>query len=64
MLDPEHPTLAGRDGDLLLDAYVFSGHASPLLDVMVGGRWVVRDGRHGGEELIARAYRETVTRLA
>ena len=64
ILDPEHPTLAGRDEDLLLDAYVFSGNASPLRDVMVGGRWVVRDGRHGDEEQIARAYRETVTRLA
>ena len=64
ILDPEHPTLAGRDEDLLLDAYVFSGNASPLRDVMVGGRWVVRDGRHGDEEQIARAYREPVTRLA
>ena len=64
ILDPDHPTLAGRGGDLLLDAYMFSGHASPLKDVMVGGRWVVRDGRHGDEEEIARAWRKTVTRLA
>ena len=50
VLDPEHPSLAGRDTDTLLDTYVFSGTASPVRDVMVGGRWVVRDGRHGDEE--------------
>ncbi len=64
VLDPEHPSLAGRDTDTLLDTYVFSGTASPPRDVMVGGRWVVRDGRHGDEETIARAWREVVTRLA
>ena len=56
--------VAGRNTDTLLDTYVFSGNASPVRDVMVGGRWVVRDGRHGDEEEIARAWRKTVTRLA
>jgi hypothetical protein len=31
---------------------------------MVGGRWVVRDGRHHDRERIAEAYRATIRRLA
>jgi formimidoylglutamate deiminase len=64
MLDPEHPILAGRDGDAALDSFVFSGNASPIRHVMVGGRWLVRDGRHPHEDRIAAAYRAAVRRLA
>jgi formimidoylglutamate deiminase len=64
VLDAAHPALAGRDGDALLDSYLFAGNLSPLRDVMVGGRWVIRDGHHADEEAIAQAYRETAARLA
>ena len=57
VLDRDHPILAGRDGDMLLDALVFSGNANPVRDVMVGGRWVVREGRHPLEDEAAAAYR-------
>jgi hypothetical protein len=30
---------------------------------MIGGRWVIRDGRHAEEEGIEAAYRETLRRL-
>lgn len=63
VLDSEHPILTGRRGDAALDAYVFSGNVSPVRDVMVGGRWVVRDGRHADETRIADAYRATLRRL-
>jgi len=63
VLDNAHPQLAGRDGDALLDSFVFSGNANSVSDVMVGGDWVVRDGRHANEEAIAGRYRETVRRL-
>jgi formimidoylglutamate deiminase len=62
-LDLDHPLLYGRTGDLLLDALVFSGNANPIQDVMVGGRWRVRDGRHVDRERIATAYRRTVAQL-
>jgi formimidoylglutamate deiminase len=64
VLDPDHPALVGRDGDDLLDSWVFSGEDSPVRDVMVGGQWVVRDGRHAREEQISRAYRAAMKRIS
>jgi formimidoylglutamate deiminase len=64
VLDPEHPRLAVRSGDLLLDSYVFGGDAACVRDVMVGGRFVVREGRHPDEAAIAARYRQEAERLA
>jgi formimidoylglutamate deiminase len=64
VLDPEHPALAGRAGDVLLDSWVFSGNTTPVRDVMVGGHWVVRDHHHSHEEQAADDYRRAVARLA
>jgi formimidoylglutamate deiminase len=63
VLDAGHPTLAGRSGDGVLDAYLFAGNCSPVRDVMVGGAWVVRDRRHGAEQEVAERYRRVVARL-
>jgi formimidoylglutamate deiminase len=63
-LDAAHPILAGRGGATLLDALVFSGNANLVRDVMVGGRWLVREGRHLRRDAIAEAYRTAVRRLA
>ncbi|WP_370325400.1 formimidoylglutamate deiminase [Euzebya sp.] len=38
--------LAGLPRTDLLDGVVFAGTAADVTDVMVGGRWTVRDGRH------------------
>lgn len=62
-LDPSHPALAGREGDALLDAWIFSGEDTPVRDVMVGGRWVVEDGRHLRGEETARAYAQVARNL-
>jgi formimidoylglutamate deiminase len=62
-IDDRHPILAGRRREVLLDSMVFSGNACPVRDVMVGGRWLVQDGRHARRDQIAAAYRATVTRL-
>jgi formimidoylglutamate deiminase len=62
-IDDRHPILAGRQGDRLLDSLVFSGNANLVRDVMVGGRWLVRDGRHIRGDEIAAAYRATVAGL-
>ncbi len=64
VLDPDHPALAGRSGDSLLDSFVFSGGGEALRDVMAGGRWIVRDRRHPAEEAAASAYRAAIARLA
>jgi len=63
VLDPLVPTLIGREGDALLDALVFAGNVNPVRDVMVGARWVVREGRHESEEPILEAYRRAVDSL-
>ncbi len=63
VLDGDHPALAGRDGDAILDALVFSGNFLPVRDVMVGGAWVVRDAAHRDESAIAGTYRRTKDRL-
>ena len=63
VLDAEHPALVGREGAAVLDSWVFSGTDNPVRDVMVGGDWVVRDGRHEREEVVGRAFREAVKGL-
>ena len=63
VIDPDHPALYGRDGDAILDSWIF-GASEPLVrHVMTAGRWVVRDGRHPTEERIAAAYCEAVAAL-
>jgi formimidoylglutamate deiminase len=46
VLDAEHSALAGADIDSALDRLVFAGADKAIRDVMVGGRWVIKDGRH------------------
>ena len=62
-LDAQHPLLAGRRGDSLLDTLVFSGNANLVRDVMVGGRWLVRDGGHVRRDATAEAYRAALQEL-
>ncbi|MFI4981896.1 MAG: formimidoylglutamate deiminase, partial [Nevskiales bacterium] len=59
-----HPTLVGRRGTALLDAWVFSGNATPVRHVMVQGRWVVRDGAHAQAATIGAAFARTMRGLA
>jgi formiminoglutamate deiminase len=40
--------LAGASPDQLVEAAVFAAGAADVRDVMVGGRWIVRDGEHLG----------------
>lgn len=63
-LDTEHPSLVGRSGRNVLDAWVFAGNSTPVRDVMVGGAWVVRDGRHRAQQPVGAAFARTMRRLA
>ena len=63
VLYQDHPALLGRMGDEILDSWVFCGEDTPVRDVMVSGRWVVRDGRHPRQEQATGAYREVVERI-
>jgi formimidoylglutamate deiminase len=64
ILDTDHPALVGRNGEALLDAWVFSGNSTPVRDVMVGGAWLVRNGRHRSQDAIAAAFSRAMRRLS
>lgn len=64
VLDDKHVNLAGRRGDPLLDSLVFCGSERMVRHVMVGGRWIVRDGRHPEAESIAARYAKVRWTLA
>jgi formimidoylglutamate deiminase len=63
VLDADHTNLVGRSGDGLLDAFLFAGGSQMVKHVMVGGRWIVRDGRHPDEAAIAARYRQVQKQL-
>ena len=63
-LDTRHAALYGRNGDALLDSWIFGAASSPVRDVIAGGIRVVRDGRHVARERVEAAYRSTIDRLA
>ena len=56
VLDDAHPALAGAREERVLDRLVFGAAPGAIRDVMVAGRWVIRDGRHGAEAEIARRF--------
>jgi formimidoylglutamate deiminase len=64
LLDEQHADLHGKRGDAILDSLIFSQHgASPIRDVMSGGKLVVENGHHRQEANIATEYRRTLANL-
>ncbi len=63
LLDDRHPDLEGRNGDAVLDTWIFSTGRSLVRDVIVGGRKVVQNRRHYRREEIDRDYRRAIARL-
>ncbi len=63
VLEPDHPVLAGRRENGLLDAWVFSGNDTPVREVWVGGRRVVADGRHPHRREASRAFAAVMEEL-
>ncbi len=64
VLDDEHPAMIGREGDALLDTWIFSAGNGAVKDVIVGGLHVVNDRRHMDEDRIQKKFAETVRRLS
>lgn len=63
VLNTDDPALAEHREDGLLDAAIFGPVRAPVRDVMVGGRWRVREGLHAeGAASLAR-YRKVMQRL-
>ena len=63
VLNLEDPALSDVPRDALLDAAIFGPCRRPVRDVMVGGRWAVRDGRHPREEAIFARYRKATAAM-
>jgi len=63
VLDAEHPDLAGRSGDAVASALIFSGSAGLVRDVMVAGAWKVRRKKHPLEDQAAAAYKRAAAVL-
>jgi formimidoylglutamate deiminase len=64
VLNAEHPSMAGSEPDTALDHLVFAGGSAAIRDVMVAGRWVVKDRRHAAEPLLLPRFGELMKRLA
>jgi len=64
VLDRDHPSMVGREGDDLLDAWVFSGEDPPVREVFLGGRSCHNDVRRAEEERITQRYRSVLTKLS
>ena len=64
VLDHQDPALIGRQGDQLLDSWIFfNGPSRPLSKVFVAGREVITDGHHRQEAAISQRYRDCLRRL-
>lgn len=64
VLDAEHPDLAGRNGDLVLDTFIYTAGRAAIREVYAGGEMVVTAGRHRQRDGISRRYRAAMSRLA
>jgi len=64
VLDPAHTSMAGAAMETALDRLVFAGGAAAIRDVMVGGRWVVKDRHHAAELPLRGPFGDVMRRLA
>jgi formimidoylglutamate deiminase len=64
VLDGEDPALADVPREAIVDAAIFGPCRRPVRDVMVAGRWIVRDGHHPREDEIFARYRKAMAGIA
>jgi formimidoylglutamate deiminase len=63
VLDSGHPNLDGALAPEVLGRFLFCGNDNLVRDVLAGGRWVVRNGRHVDQDAIARRYTQAMRAL-
>jgi formimidoylglutamate deiminase len=63
VLDAKHLDLAGKRADAVTNALVFSGARGLVRDVMVGGRWVVKERRHPKMRAASLGYQKALKAL-
>lgn len=62
-LDEQHPLLAGRAGDSLLDSWIMAGEQSMIRTVWVAGQKRVVEGRHLARDVLQAAFRIVMLEL-
>lgn len=62
-LDTDSPALAEREGDALLDSFIFGGGHAAIDGVWRAGHKVVTRGQHHAREGVVRRYRAALKRL-
>jgi formiminoglutamate deiminase len=63
-VNADHPTLGGKAGDQILDAWIFSAGNDAVDCVWSAGRKVVVNGRHVSRDPIGSKFRATMRRLS
>lgn len=63
-LDTTHIDIGGREGDTLLDSFIFAADDRAITDVWSAGRHVVSHGRHMQHDAITTDYRAVLRRLS
>ena len=63
VLDGEHPSLAERIGDAVLDSWIFSAGDTCVRDVFSGGQHLINNKHHDDEEKIFTQFRAALKRL-
>lgn len=63
MLDADSHGLLGHGPQTVLDAWILGGTQNPVRDVMVAGKWVIRDGHHPLAEDIRETWKRTAATL-
>lgn len=62
-LDSAHVDLIGREGDMLLDSFIFAGNKTMVSDVWAAGRHCVKNGRHKKHDSITTRYKQCMESL-
>jgi formimidoylglutamate deiminase len=63
VLEATHPSLVGAATDAALDHLLFAGADAAIRDVMVAGRWVIKDRCHAAEEELRPRFAGLMQRL-
>jgi formimidoylglutamate deiminase len=64
VLDAAHPSMVGAAADTALDHLLFAGGEAAIRDVMVAGRWVIKDRRHAVEDELRPRFAGLMQRLS
>ena len=64
VLDAAHESMAGAAADAAFDHLIFAGGDAAIRDVMVAGRWVIKDRRHAAEAELRPRFATLMQQLA